>query len=40
VRDMPTWALIVEGVWYMVINLIKMGAFLYFERPGVGRFMW
>ena len=40
VVDIPTWALVVEGVWYAVINAVTMGVFLYWERAGVGRFMW
>jgi len=40
VTNMPKWALIIEGTWYTAINGITMYAFLYLERPGVGRFMW
>ncbi|EGO27531.1 glycosyltransferase family 59 protein [Serpula lacrymans var. lacrymans S7.9] len=31
---------IVEGLWYAVINAATMWIFLYKEREGVGRFMW
>ncbi|KAF9510697.1 glycosyltransferase family 59 protein [Hydnum rufescens UP504] len=34
------WAIIIEGVWYGVINWITMFVFLYRERENVGRFMW
>jgi alpha-1,2-glucosyltransferase len=40
VVNVPTWAVIVEGIWYTVINGVTMGVFLYRERSGVGRFMW
>jgi len=40
VVDVPTWALVVECLWYAVINTVTMGVFLFAERPGVGRFMW
>ena len=40
VIDVPTWALVVEGFWYAVINGATMFVFLYREREGVGRFMW
>ncbi|CAL1696250.1 unnamed protein product [Somion occarium] len=40
VVDVPGWAVVVEGVWYAVINAATMWVFLYKERPGVGRFMW
>ena len=38
--EVPTWAVIMEGLWYAVINWATMYIFLYAERPGVGRFMW
>ncbi|KAF8592061.1 glycosyltransferase family 59 protein [Ramaria rubella] len=38
--DVPTWAVVTEGVWYAAINGVTMYIFLYAERPGVGRFMW
>jgi alpha-1,2-glucosyltransferase len=40
VTDMPGWAIVLEGIWYMSINLVTTLVFLYAERPGVGRFMW
>lgn len=40
VLDVPTWAVILEALWYTVINSATMFVFLYAERPGVGRFMW
>ncbi|KAL4069407.1 glycosyltransferase family 59 protein [Scleroderma citrinum] len=33
-------ALVVEGFWYVAVNLATTYVFLYKERPGVGRFMW
>jgi len=36
----PAWGLVLEGLWYTVINAVTMGVFLYLPRPGVGRFMW
>ena len=38
--DMPTWAVLLEGLWYVTINWAAMAIFLYAERPSVGRFMW
>jgi alpha-1,2-glucosyltransferase len=38
--DVPTWGIILEGLWYMMINFVTMWVFLYKEREGVGRFMW
>ena len=38
--NVPSWALVLEGVWYVVINIVTMGVFLYLPREGVGRFMW
>lgn len=35
-----TLAVVVEGVWYALINAVTMWVFLYRERVGVGRFMW
>lgn len=40
VADVPNWALAIEGLWYVAINAITMGVFLYLPRAGVGRFMW
>jgi len=40
ISDVPLWGLIVEGIWYAVINVVTMGVFLYLPREGVGRFMW
>ncbi|KAF9535485.1 glucosyltransferase [Crepidotus variabilis] len=40
VTDVPTWGVIVEGTWYILINAVTMGVFLYLPRDGVGRFMW
>ncbi|KAJ7124763.1 glucosyltransferase [Mycena crocata] len=40
VPDVPTWALVLEGSWYVAINAVTMGVFLYLPREGVGRFMW
>jgi len=33
-------SVLLEGVWYGIINAITMGVFLYLPREGVGRFMW
>ena len=38
--DVRTWGLLLEGVWYGVINVGTMYIFLYKEREGVGRFLW
>ena len=38
--DVPTWGLLLEGVWYGMINAGTMYVFLYKEREGVGRFIW
>jgi alpha-1,2-glucosyltransferase len=40
VEEVPMWSLMLEGIWYLTINMITMGMFLYFPREGVGRFMW
>ncbi|KAI0828293.1 glucosyltransferase [Trametes gibbosa] len=40
VKDVPSWGLVLEGLWYMAINAATMYVFLYKERVGVGRFMW
>lgn len=40
IDDVPAWGLVLEGLWYTVINAVTMGVFLYLPRPGVGRFMW
>jgi alpha-1,2-glucosyltransferase len=40
VSDVPAWALTLEGLWYVAINGVTMGVFLYLPREGVGRFMW
>jgi len=40
ISDVPLWGLILEGIWYAVINVVTMGVFLYLPREGVGRFMW
>jgi len=40
VPDVPTWAVVVEGLWYAAINALTMGVYLYKERESVGRFMW
>ncbi|KIJ22240.1 glycosyltransferase family 59 protein [Paxillus involutus ATCC 200175] len=40
VVDMRSVGLVVEGVWYAVINFVTIYVFLYKEREGVGRFMW
>ncbi|KIM48319.1 glycosyltransferase family 59 protein [Hebeloma cylindrosporum] len=40
VSDVPTLGMVIEGGWYMIINAITMGVFLYLPREGVGRFMW
>ncbi|KIK70426.1 glycosyltransferase family 59 protein [Collybiopsis luxurians FD-317 M1] len=40
VVNVPPWALVLEGLWYAVINIGTMGVFLYLPREGVGRFMW
>jgi len=38
--DVPAWGLLLEGLWYGLINAGTMYVFLYKEREGVGRFMW
>ena len=38
--DVPMWGLVLEGTWYMFINVITMAVFLYYPREEVGRFMW
>ncbi|KAF9056698.1 glucosyltransferase [Panaeolus papilionaceus] len=38
--SVPKWGIILEGVWYLIINGITMYVFLYLPREGVGRFMW
>jgi alpha-1,2-glucosyltransferase len=38
--NVPSWALVLEGLWYAAINFVTMGVFLYLPREGVGRFMW
>ncbi|THU91646.1 glucosyltransferase [Dendrothele bispora CBS 962.96] len=38
--DVPSWALLLEGCWYMIFNIGTMIVFLYYPREGVGRFMW
>lgn len=40
VSRVPLRNVVLEGVWYGVINAITMGVFLYVPREGVGRFMW
>jgi len=40
ISDVPIWGVLLEGLWYSVINWATMWVFLYKERPGVGRFMW
>ncbi|KAJ7139732.1 glucosyltransferase [Mycena epipterygia] len=40
VPDVPTWSLVLEGVWYAAINAATVWVFLYLPREGVGRFMW
>lgn len=40
ITDTPLWGLVLEGVWYAVINVVAMGVFLYLPREGVGRFLW
>ena len=40
VTDLTTWGVILELVWYSLVNWITMHVFLNMERPGVGRFMW
>ena len=34
--DVTTWGLLLEGVWYGLINAGTMYVFLYKERDGVG----
>lgn len=36
----PPWGLVIEGLWYGVVNGATMSVFLYRARDGVGRFMW
>lgn len=40
VPDVPNWGIILEGVWYMIVNGITMAVFLYLPREGAVRFMW
>ena len=40
VTSIPPWGLVIEGLWYGVINGATMCVFLYRARDGVGRFMW
>lgn len=40
VIDVPSWGVVLEGLWYAAINAATMWVFLYKEREGVGRFMW
>jgi len=40
VGDVPEWALLLEGVWYGLINGGTIWVFLYEARPGPVRFMW
>lgn len=40
VVNVPSWAVVVEALWYTGINALTMGVFLFAERDGVGRFMW
>ncbi|KAF9650697.1 glucosyltransferase [Thelephora ganbajun] len=39
VVDVSGWGLVLEGVWYTLINAVTMWVFLYRERGGI-RFMW
>lgn len=39
VPDVPLWGLVLEGVWYTLINAVTMGIFLYYPRGDI-RFMW
>lgn len=38
--DVPRHWLVVEGMWYALINAATMYVFVFCEREGVGRFMW
>lgn len=40
VTFIPQWGLVIEGLWYGVVNGVTMSVFLYRARDGVGRFMW
>ncbi|KAH7927410.1 glycosyltransferase family 59 protein [Leucogyrophana mollusca] len=40
VGDVRPSGVVVEGLWYAVINAATTWVFLYKEREGVGRFMW
>lgn len=40
IKETRMWGVWLECAWYMMINFVTMGVFLYFERKGVGRFMW
>jgi len=40
VVDVPTWGVVMEAIWYNIINGVTMWVFLFAEREGVGRFMW
>lgn len=40
VTFIPPWGLVIEGLWYGVVNGVTMSVFLYRARDGVGRFMW
>jgi alpha-1,2-glucosyltransferase len=39
VADVPGWGVVLEGVWYTLINAVTMWVFLYCERGEI-RFMW
>ncbi len=39
VSDVPAWGLALEGIWYVLINAVTMGVFLYYPRGDI-RFMW
>ena len=38
--NVAKWGLLLEGIWYGLINAGTMYVFLYKERDGVVRFMW
>ncbi|KAH8997481.1 glucosyltransferase [Lactarius akahatsu] len=38
--NVAKWGLLLEGIWYGLLNAGTMYVFLYKEREGVGRFMW
>jgi alpha-1,2-glucosyltransferase len=40
ITESSSWGLILEAIWYVLINGVTMGVFLYLPREGGIRFMW